>query len=295
MLNKFCLLIGLVLGSTSWSDAQITKEFKVEEKNGYNLVQLDFNVYKGISDIKREQMDGPLTINSELNKVNILPSFSYRIKDEVLFANLSHRNVESENLGKSLSYKLFSSSNENFDHKWDVALNSHNLYNLHFYFGIGYASFDLSHLPISNCQIKSTSADIKLDYSKKFANSVKMDTLSVAINMGNLEANNLNFTNAKEMIFESNYGTLNLSFSDKMTESCNIKAMVGVGKVNLKLPSENQPYILKITSTPMCRTYLPKYLKDLGNNTYVSKAYRENSENLMTFTIDVSVGSVTIK
>jgi len=45
----------------------------------------------------------------------------------------------------------------------------------------------------------------------------------------------------------------------------------------------------------MCRTYIPKYLKDLGNDTYVSKAYRENSENLMSFTIDVSVGSVTIK
>jgi hypothetical protein len=236
-----------------------------------------------------------LTISSELNKVNILPSFSYRIEDGILFAYLSHRNVESENLGKSLSYKLFSSSNENFDHKWDVGLNSHNLYNLHFYFGIGYASFDLSHLPISNCMIKSTSADIKLDYSKKSANSVKMDTLSVSIHMGNLEANNLNYTNAKEMIFESNYGTLDLSFSDKMAESCNIKAMVGVGKVNLQLPSENHAFILKITSTPMCRTYIPKYLKDLGNNTYVSKAYRENSENLMSFTIDVSVGSVTIK
>lgn len=295
MLNRFCLLIGLVLGSTSWSDAQITKEFKVEEKNGYNLVHLDFNVYKGISEIKRNQIDGPLTIHSELNKVNILPSFSYRIKDGILFANLSHRNVESENLGKSLSYKLFSSSNEDFDHKWDVGLNSHNLYNLHFYFGIGFASLDLSHLPISNCLIKSTSADIKLDYSKNFANSVKMDTLSVVINMGNLEASNLNFTNAKEMIFESNYGTLDLSFTDKMSESCNIKAMVGVGKINLQLPNENHAYILKITSTPMCRTYIPKYLKDLGNNTYASKAYRENSENLMSFTIDVSVGSVTIK
>jgi hypothetical protein len=295
MLNKFCLLIGLVLGHTSWSIAQITKEFKVEEKNGYSLVQLDFNVYKGVSDIKRDQMDGPLTIHSELNKVNILPSFSYRIKEGVLFANLSHRNVESENLGKSLSYKLFSSSNEDFDHKWNVGLNSHNLYDLHFYFGIGYASFDLSHLPISNCHIKSTSADINLDYSKNYANSVKMDTLSVAINMGNLEAKNLNFTNAKEMIFESNYGTLDLSFSDKMPESCNVKAMVGVGKVNIELPNENQAFILKITSTPMCRTYIPKYLKDLGNNTYVSKAYRENSENLMSFIIDVSVGSVTIK
>lgn len=295
MLNKFCLIIGLVLGSSSWSNAQITKEFKVEEKSGYSLVNLDFNVYKGISNIKRHQIEEPLTINSELKKVNILPTFSYRIKEGILFANLTHRNVESENLGKSLSYKLFSTSNEDFDHKWDVGLNSHHLYNLHFYFGIGIATFDLSHLPISNCHIKSASADIEVDYSKNFANSVSMDTLSVSINMGNLEAKNLNYTNAKEMFFESNYGILNISFSDKMSGPCNIKAMVGVGKVILQLPGENQPYILKISSTPLCNTNIPKHLKDLGNNTYVSKSYKENSQNLMSFTIDVSVGSVTIK
>jgi hypothetical protein len=50
-----------------------------------------------------------------------------------------------------------------------------------------------------------------------------------------LRLSNLNYTNAKEMIFEANYGTFNLSFSEKMPESCNITAMVGAGKVNLEL------------------------------------------------------------
>lgn len=295
MLNRFSLIIGLVFGVIFQLTAQITKEFKIEERRGYNLVYLDFNVYKGVSEIKRKQGEESLYIKSNLSKVNILPSFFHEIRDEVLYANLVHRNVESENLGKSLSYKLFSSTNDDFDHKWSVGLNSNYLYDLHFYFGIGTANIDLSHLPISNCIIKSTSADVILDYSKKTANSVKMDTIMITINMGNLEAFNLNFTNAKEMIFEANYGTLNLSFSDKMPEACNIQAIVGAGKVNLELPDDSQPFIVKIKSTPMCRTYIPKHLKDIGNKTYVSRSYKENSENLMTFDIDVSVGSVTLK
>jgi hypothetical protein len=295
MLNKLHLLFGLVFGLIPLTQAQITKEFKVEQKTGYNLVYVDFNVYKGVSEIKREAGENPIHISSELSKVNILPSFSYEIKDQVLSSYLVHRNVESENLGKSLSYKLFSNSNDDFDHKWNVGLNSNYLYDLNFNLGIGKVSFDFSHLPISNCIIKSASADIKLNYSNKMANSVKMDTMHVSINMGNLDAHHLNYTNAKNMIFEANYGTLNLSFSDNMPESCNITATVGAGKVELELPAENQPFILKIKSTAMCRTSVPKNLKDIGNKTYVSKSYKENSENLMTLTIDVSVGSVTIK
>jgi hypothetical protein len=295
MLNRFSLIIGLVLGIIFQLTAQITKEFRVEEKHGYNLVYLNFNVYKGVTQIHRKLGDEPVFIHSHLSKVNILPSFNHEIRDQVLYTNLVHRNVESENLGKSLSYKLFSSSNDDFDHKWSVGLNSNFLYDLHFYFGIGTADIDLAYLPVSNCIINSTSADVKLNYSKNSANSVKMDTIMVTINMGNLEASNLNFTNAKEMIFEANYGTLNLSFSDKMPEACNIQAMVGAGKVNLILPDDSQPYIVKIKSTPMCRTYIPKHLKDIGNKTYVSRTYKENSANLMTFDIDVSVGSVTLK
>ena len=295
MLNRLCLLIGLGIGISFQLTAQITKEFKVEEKHGYNLVHLDFNVYKGVSNIKRKQGDYPLHIHSDLAKVNILPSFSHNIKDKVLNAHLVHRNVESENLGKSLSYKLFSSSNDDYDHRWDVGLNSNYLYNLNLYFGIGKANLDLSHLPVSNCVIKSASADVFLDYTNKAANPVKMDSMLVSINMGNLEAHHLNYTNAKEMIFEINYGTLNLEFSGNMSEACKVYAMVGAGKVSITLPDESQPFILQIKSTPMCRIYLPKHLKDIGNKTYVSKSYKENASNLMQFTVDVSVGSVTIK
>ncbi|RZS94790.1 hypothetical protein [Cecembia calidifontis] len=292
---RLYLVLCFLLGIYTLAKAQITKEFKAEQKEGFNLVQLDFNVYKGISEIKRHKDESPVLVSCQLAKVNILPSFSHEIKNNVLNTSLVHRNVESENLGKSLSYKLFSSSNDDFDHTWKVGLNSHYLYALNFHFGIGKAIFDLSHLPISNCIIKSASADIKLDYSQKMANSVKMDTMMVSINMGSLEANHLNLTNAKKMIFEANYGTLNLTVSEKMSEPCQINATVGAGKVDFHLQDDSQPLIVKIKSTAMSRTHIPKHFREIAPKTYVNKAYNEKATNLMKLTIDVSVGSVTIK
>ena len=295
MLRIPCLLICFALGIIVQLKAQIIKEFEIEERKGYHLVHLDFNIYKGVTDIKRSQGDKPLHIFSNLSKVNILPSFTHEVKDRVLFANLSHRNVESENLGKSLSYRLFSSANESFDHQWEISLSSNYLYDLDLHFGIGRTNLDLSNLPISNCKIKTASADVHIDYGKMVANTVKMDTMMVSINMGVLEASNMNFSNAKEMFFEINYGTLNLSFSDPMPSSSNIHAVVGAGKINLNLPDDSQPVKIKVKSTPMCRTYISKRLKDIGDKTYVNKNYSEQADNLMTFVIDVSVGSVTIK
>ncbi|MEX0884005.1 MAG: hypothetical protein WDZ72_11085, partial [Cyclobacteriaceae bacterium] len=65
--------------------------------------------------------------------------------------------------------------------------------------------------------------------------------------------------------------------------------------VNIKLPPEDLPYIIKINSTAMCRTKIPSYLKEIDTKTYVSKGYRNDAKNLMTFMIDVSVGSVSLE
>lgn len=295
MLKRFYLLIVLVLVSSLSGMAQITKEFKVDQKQGFNLVYLDFNVYKGITEIKRRQGAEPIWMESELSKVNILPSFSHEIKDRVLHAHLLHKNVESENLGKSLSHKLFSSSNDDFDHHWQVGLNSNYLYNLHLNFGIGLAKIDLSQLTVSNCIIKSASADIHLDYSRPYANSVKMDTMSVSLNMGTIEGKHLSLANAKQMFFDVNYGTINLDFSKKISEPTKIHATMGAGKVNITLPDESQAYIIRIKSTPMSRTYVPKNLREIGNKTYVSKSYHDKASNIMDLTIDVSVGSISLK
>jgi len=294
MLRKVGLLIWLVWAIHLDSKAQITRDFVVEEKNGFDMVKLDFSSYKGVSTVQRNYSGWPVSIQANLSKVNILPTFTHSIEEDVLVANLNHSNVESENLGKSLSYRLFSNDNESFDHSWEVGLNANFLYDLNFNFGIGRAELDLSNINVTNCKIKTASADVVLKYSRN-PNPISMDTMSVLINMGNLEAKNVNFSNAKNMVFDVNYGKINLSFKGEMPQASHVKASVGAGTVNISLPDNSLPYRVKINSTAMCRTSVPSYLREVGSKTYVSKGYQEDAPNLMVIEIDVSVGSISLK
>ncbi len=295
MLRKICLLfLGFFVG-ISVCQAQLIKEYKAPEKNGFDLVHLGFSSYKSAMNLRRVRASEPVNIHGHLEQTNILPAFSHRIEGNVLYTSLVHKNVESENLGKSITSKLFSVERSGFEHSWDVGLASSFLYHLDFSLGMGIANFDLALLPISQLKVKSASSDVYIHYSSEDPNQVLMDTLLVTLNMGTVDVSSANFTNAKKMIFEVNYGTLNLSFSNVMSTSSQVIAAVGAGKLNLHLPSDSYPIKLKMKTTPMCRTTVPKYLKMIDKETYVTKGYKENDPKLLELIIDVGVGSLTVE
>jgi hypothetical protein len=97
------------------------------------------------------------------------------------------------------------------------------------------------------------------------------------------------------MIFEVNYGSINLDFSEGMPSKCNVIAAVGAGTLNLNLPPDSFPIKLKMNTTAMCRTSLPKYLKALDANTYVTKGYKSSDPRLLELTVDVGVGSLSVE
>ncbi|MEB2786628.1 hypothetical protein [Algoriphagus persicinus] len=122
-----------------------------------------------------------------------------------------------------------------------------------------------------------------------------MDTLLVTLNMGTVVVTNANFTNAKRMIFEVNYGKIDLNFSDGMHNASHVIAAVGAGSLHLHLPSDSFPIKIKMRTTAMCKTTLPKYLKSLEKGTYVTKGYNAADPRLMELIIDVGVGSLTVE
>ncbi len=226
-----------------------------------------------------------------------MPDFAYAIENKVLHAQLNHSNVETESLGKSLSSKLFANNQGDFDHTWEVGLSNNFVYHLNFNFGIGLAKLDLSDLSVKRCKVKTATADVDLDYTGNSSNPIEMDTISVSVNMGTVNAVNLVNSNADKMIFDVNYGKVNLDFNNRTVSKkpCSISATVGAGSVYVVLPSTQHPYLVRIKSTPMCRTSLPSHLSESSHKTYVSKGYKENADNLITFDFDVSVGSLILK
>jgi hypothetical protein len=203
--------------------------------------------------------------------------------------------VESENLGKSITSKLFSGSSDDFDHSWDVALSTNYLYHLDFNLGMGKSDFDLANLTISQLKVKSASADVFIHYGSNSPNQVQMDTLLVTLNMGTVMINNANFTNAKRMIYEVNYGKIDLNFSEGMHNASHVSAAVGAGSIHLRLPSDSFPIKIKVRTTAMCKTTLPKYLKTLEKGIYVTKGYDASDPRLMELILDVGVGSLTVE
>ncbi|MFC3415809.1 hypothetical protein [Algoriphagus hitonicola] len=295
MLRKFCLVFLGILWGIGVSKAQLVKEYKTPEKNGFDLVHLNFSTYKSVTKLKRIRASEPINIHGHLEQVNIIPTFYHQVEGNILEANLLHKNIESENLGKSITSKLFSGSNTGFGHSWDVGLASNFLYHLDFTLGMGRSEFDLAYLPITQLKVKSASADVQIDYSSDNPNQVQMDTLLVTLNMGSVSVHHANFTNAKQIILEVNYGNIDLDFSTGMSSSSHVIAAVGAGTLRLKLPPESFPIKIKAKTTAMCRTSLPKYLKAIDDQTYVTKGYTANDPRLLDLIIDVGVGSLTVE
>lgn len=294
MLRKMCLLFLSFLSTAALCEAQIVKEYKVTEREGYNLLQLDFTSYKSVTKLKRVISNDPVAIHGHLSQTNILPDFSSEIRDKVMWTTLTHKNVESDNLGKSITSKIFSGKGDDFDHTWDLGLDSNFLYHLNFSLGIGKSDFNLSKLPVSQLQIHSASSDVFIHYDEDEPNQVQMDTLLVMLNMGTVDIRDANFTNSKKMIVEVNYGKINLDFSDGMSSSCQVIAAVGAGTVRLHLPPDSFPIKIRMKTTPMCRTTIPKYLKAQDEETYITKGYAADDPRLLEITLDVGVGSIVI-
>ena len=295
MLRKLCLF--LLVSCYGWADAhaQLVKEYRTPEREGFDLVILEFSSYKSATHLKRVRSMEPIYIHGHLEQTNILPSFYHEVKDNILWSSLSHKNVESDNLGKSITSKFFSSGKEGFSHSWDVGLASNFLYHLEFNLGVGQAEFDLAMLPVSQMKVRSASADVHIHYGTDDPNQVQMDTLLVTLNMGTVDIQSANFTNAKKMIFEVNYGNINLSFDDGMATSSQVIAAVGAGTLNLKLPSDTYPVKIKMKTTAMCRVSIPKYLRSLDKETYVTKGYQADDPKLLELTVDVGVGSLKVE
>ena len=236
----------------------------------------------------------PLRIHGHLLQANILPDFRSSVAKNRVEASLVHKNIESDNLGKSITSKLFSTTS-GFDHSWDVGLTSSYVYDLDFNLGMGTADFDLAQLAVSTLKIKSASADVFIHYSSNTPNSVGMDTLLVTLNMGAVDLHQAQLAQAKKVIIEVNYGQISLNYGQPQSSKAQVIAAVGGGTIYLKLPPESSPVKIRMKTTPLCRIAIPDYLRAIGEDTFVTKGYSASDPRLLESILDVGVGAVTVE
>lgn len=277
------------------SHSQVKKQFSIEKNDSFEKVDMRFMTKSGICYVKPSQHPVPLSIYSNQDFDDYEHTFVKEISERICYVDLSLKDKESDNLSRSISYHMFSSKDKDSDKMWKVYLSESTLYRLDLHYGIGGAFIDLSGLAIENLKVHSGNADVNIDYLSKMGNQVEMDTFFVKVDLGSVNIKNMSLSNAKNVIADIGFGNLFLDYSDTPNKKSKINASVGAGNLIVVIPQDNVPVKVKINNSMLCRVRLTHSFKEIQSNVYVNSSYTEDADNLLSFNVDVSLGSIVFK
>jgi len=225
----------------------------------------------------------------------------YIIKDEesnkIDVINLSLDRNASKGVSKYIFQQYVSNGKESVNDvkEWFVSLNGNKPYRLDLIYGLGNVDLNLAGLAMKHLAINSGGADVKIWYSHIIENKVDMDTLSIKIDMGSLTLNQVNLSRAKVIIGEVGVGDIFMDLQHCNSILQSVNGSVGIGDLVIALPPPNVPIIVRVNNSWVSRIGISSNLRKIGQNTYVNKAYERNKSEAVTFSLDVSMGEITLK
>lgn len=289
------LSIGVGVVISFFSDAQVKKQFFIESNTRFEKLDMKFMTKSGTCYIKPSQHDIPLSIYSNQDFDDYEHSFNKSIDNNICYIDLILTDKNSDNLSRSISYQMFKTEKSNSDKMWQVYLSQSTPYRLDFNYGIGDAYIDLSGLSIENLKVNSGNADVNIDYISTLGNQIQMDTFFVKVDLGSVDVRKMNLSNAKIVLADVGFGNLSFDYTETPKYSSTINASVGAGNLFIKIPAKDVPIKVKINDSVLCRVELSRNFKEVAANTYVNGAYSDNAKNLLTFNVDVALGSIVFK
>ncbi|MCK5103084.1 MAG: hypothetical protein KAR17_09720, partial [Cyclobacteriaceae bacterium] len=154
---------------------------------------------------------------------------------------------------------------------------------------------DLSDLPIERLKIKTGSANVRINYNKGLGNQMEMDTFMIVVDMGTFEAKNIHLSRSGNIIADVGFGNVQMDFGDAEVITTEVRATVGVGKLEIILPHKNVPVKININDSPLCHIKMPKEFQESIENVFITPDFNENQANYINFNVDVVVGSIVFK
>lgn len=294
-MSKFLWIAVIGSGLTSGAWGQIKKQFSVENTEKCRRVELHLKAKTGNCFIRPSQNADLLNIYSNQDLEEYNHSFSNEISDNTCKVKLALEQEGQKGVSQKISYRVFGSGENPSDKFWKVYLTDKMPYSLDLDYGLGNANIDLSGLAIERLKINTGSADVNISYSSGIENQVEMDTFFVNVDMGSLNARQLNFSRSRVVIAEVGFGNIWLDFSNKPTASNHIIGSVGAGNLVITLPNEDTPVWVKINDSWLCSVSPSKSLKKISDNTFANAAYGRDHHNALTFDLEVSMGKIIFK
>ncbi len=275
--------------------AQVKKQFSVEKIQECDKVILKLRAKTGNCFIKSSQNEDILNVYSNQDVEEYGHSFSNEVIGKTCSVKLSLEQDNAPGVGHKISYRVFGADERPSEKFWKVYLAESTKYILDLDYGLGNANIDLSGLSIEKLKINTGSADVNISYNAHVENKITMDTFSVKVDMGSLNARDLNMAKSKVVLAEVGFGNMFLDFGNRPTIANHIIGSVGAGNLVIQLPSEDVPVLVTINESWLCSINLSRTLKKIGPNKFANAAYTKDSPKALVFDLDVSMGKIVFR
>lgn len=272
---------------------QMKRQFTVENSPSCESVDLQLKANSGDCYIKAGHTSEILNIFSNQDQSSYDHQFRKEVVNNSCKLSLNFENNESQSISQTISTRMF--GEEKSQNKiWKMYLSDAKPYNLKLDYGVGNAHVDLSGLAIRKLKINTGSADVKIGYSS-LENKVAMDTLSVKVDLGSLNVQNLNLSRTRYTRADVGFGNMLLDFSSTPLVSNRIEGSVGAGNLTILLPSDQTPVLVRINDSWLCSVKLPESLRKIRPNTFANASYSDDAKNALIFNLDVSMGNIIFR
>ncbi len=290
------LLLGLsgFIGLSTYG--QIKKHYTVENSKTFDKVDITLSGGSGTCFVRPTPNSNPVNIYGKSQSQTQNPACQSILVDRVqqVSVNFLEDRVDQSPV-KKVSFNVFGSEEEDEGDQWHVYLSKKKPVLLNLNYGMGDAYVDLSGLSVEKLKVNTGSADVKVGYVSGQYNQQEMDTFSIKVDLGELEARHVALSNARNIIADVGFGTLFLDFTDNSKVKSMVTATVGAGSLIVNATNATNPIIIYIQNSPLCRIKIPKGFTEIRKNVFVNNNYREDANNLITFNVDVTMGNIIFK
>lgn len=293
-INAFLVTTILIYLSIYGSYAQDKRHYHVLQEGNEKKAILQVNASAVNCRIQATAKPHVVSVYGYPHSSKFHPVSHSKSEDNTQQVTLNFEDSSPANLSTSISSSMLSSfsEKEQLEKPWYIYLAKNVPYELSLNYGMGSSSVDLSGIAVENLKVKTGSASLKIGYASSRPNDVVMDTFYTRVDLGTLQLDHLNLARARNVIADIGFGKLSMQFSDNLPDPSQVKASVGAGSLSVSFANINNPVIIHVSDSPLCRVTMPSKFKKIEKNTFVNEFYEESADNILSFDIDVSIGNV---
>lgn len=278
-----------VAGVGLW--AQSKTHFEVQDDVSCEKIHFFLKASSGTCEIRTRHGDNPINIMGSSEQDYVTPEFGQQKDGDILNTWLNLNDSGKEGFTSKMT-KIFAKKSTDESNYWSIYFTDFKPYDLDLNYGVGKAYVDLSDIAVEKLKITSGNAHVKVGYHSNMGNRVEMDTFLVNVDLGDVEIDRLNMARAKVVVAEVGFGTLTMNFEEISEIPSEIWVRVGAGNLTVNMDEEATPMMIRIKNTSYRKLKMPADFVKIRENVYVNGAYQPEAPNLLTFNIDLAMGSV---